>query len=423
MMKKESLIAKINKISIPLMFTSVTSLVMGMIDQIFVGHISIESFAGVGLVVSVLNCMVGVVGGLSIGFVIQFFDSKESVRDELFANYYMISLLIGMFFMLIIGGFSSSILKIGFGLKDKTLYEGAGYLKIYSVSFLLNMQIFICNAVFKIQKTTSCIFFTSLAGNIVNIILDYLLIFGKHGFPKLGTTGAAISTVIALVVTLLSEVIVILKRRYICRINCVSLKKMRDIIKYNIPLIAQELLEGVVLVFLTNMIVGRMGAITLAIFNISQQLINIVLMPAYGYSSAINVLINDDNYNKRYVAKSVFKVGAAAYFLFALIVYANRYTILGFFGEDYRGLKNTSVIIMVSIIIQGINYIFVLLRAMLQSMGEAEWILKITFLINIIISLCMIFFARNLVSLYLLLGMNYLAISVSSIKRIKRSFQ
>ena len=396
---------------------------MGMIDQIFVGHSSIESFAGVGLVVSVLNCIVGVLGVLSIGFVIQFFDSKESVREELFANYYMISLLIGMFFMLIIGGFSSSILKIGFGLKDKTLYEGAGYLKIYSVRFLLNMQIFICNAVFKIQKTTSCIFFTSLAGNIVNIILDYLLIFGKHGFPKLGTTGAAISTVIALVVTLLSEVIVILKRRYICRINCVSLKKMRDIIKYNIPLIAQELLEGVVLVFLTNMIVGRMGAITLAIFNISQQLINIVLMPAYGYSSAINVLINDDNYNKRDVAKSVFKVGAAAYFLFALIVYANRYTILGFFGEDYRGLKNTSVIIMVSIIIQGINYIFVLLRAMLQSMGEAEWILKITFLINIIISLCMIFFARNLVSLYLLLGMNYLAISVSSIKRIKRSFQ
>ena len=112
---------------------------------------------------------------------------------------------------------------------------------------------------------------------------------------------------------------------------------MRDIIKYNIPLIAQELLEGVVLVFLTNMIVGRMGAITLAIFNISQQLINIVLMPAYGYSSAINVLINDDNYNKRDVAKSVFKVGAAAYFLFALIVYANRYTILGFFGEDYLG--------------------------------------------------------------------------------------
>ena len=105
MMKKESLIAKINKISIPLMFTSVTSLVMGLIDQIFVGHISIESFAGVGLVVSVLNCIVGVLGVLSIGFVIQFFDSKESVRDELFANYYMISLLIGMFFMLIIGGF------------------------------------------------------------------------------------------------------------------------------------------------------------------------------------------------------------------------------------------------------------------------------------------------------------------------------
>ena len=420
-MKNTDLIAKINKISIPLMFTSVTSLVMGMIDQIFVGHISIESFAGVGLVVSVLNCIVGVLGVLSVGLVIQFFDSNESERDELIANYYVISLMIGFLFMLIIGAFSNPILKIGFGLRDKTLYEGAGYLKIYSVSFLLNMQIFVCNAVFKIQKKTGSIFFASLAGNVVNIILDYLLIFGKQGFPKLGTTGAAISTVIALMVTLLFEMTVILKRRYIRRINCVTPEKMRDIIKYNIPLIAQELLEGVVLVFLTNMIVGRMGAVTLSIFNISQQLINIVLMPAYGYSSAINVLINDDEYNKKDVAKTVIEVGAAAYFILALIVYANRYTILSFFGEDYRGIDSASIIILVSIIIQGINYIFVLFRAMLQSMGEAEWILKITCLINIIISLCMILFAKNLISLYLLLGMNYFAISVSSVRRIKRS--
>ena len=169
------------------------------------------------------------------------------------------------------------------------------------------------------------------------------------------------------------------------------------------------------------MIVGRMGAVTLAIFNISQQLINIVLMPAYGYSSAINVLINDDEYNRKDVAKTVIEVGVAAYFVLALIVYANRYAILSFFGEDYRGIDSASIIILVSIIIQGINYIFVLFRAMLQSMGEAEWILKITCLINIIISLCMILFAKNLISLYLLLGMNYFAISVSSVRRIKRS--
>jgi Na+-driven multidrug efflux pump len=105
----------------------------------------------------------------------------------------------------------------------------------------------------------------------------------------------------------------------------------------------------------------------------------------------------------------------------ALIVYANRYTILSFFGEDYRGIDSASIIILVSIIIQGINYIFVLFRAMLQSMGEAEWILKMTCLINVIVSLCMIFFAKNLISLYVLLGMNYFAISVSSARRIKRS--
>ena len=420
-MKKMTLLTRINQISLPLMFTSITSLVMGMIDQMFVGHISIESFAGVGLVVTVINCIVGVLGVLSIGLVIQFYESNEDELNKLFSNYYVISVIIGLLFLFVIGVFSNLFLKICFGLEDKILYEGTKYLKIYSISILLNMQIFICNAVFKIKRVTSYIFISSVVGNIVNIGLDYCLIFGKYGLPKMETTGAAISTILSLMVTLFLEIMVILKKGYIYKFCDVCYASMRSIIKYNIPLIAQELLEGVVLVFVTNMIVGRMGAIALAIYNISQQLISIVLMPAYGYSSAINILINDNEYEKKDVVKSTFEISMIVYLLLGIIIYVNRYDIIGLFGEDYRFMNNLSIIIIISIISQGANYGFILMRAVLQSIGESKWILKLTLFINILVSIGMFITAKNLIILYILLGMNYLVICLSSVKRIKRT--
>ena len=420
-MKKMTLLTRINQISLPLMFTSITSLVMGMIDQMFVGHISIESFAGVGLVVTVINCIVGVLGVLSIGLVIQFYESNEDELNKLFSNYYVISVIIGLLFLFVIGVFSNLFLKICFGLEDKILYEGTKYLKIYSISILLNMQIFICNAVFKIKRVTSYIFISSVVGNIVNIGLDYCLIFGKYGLPKMETTGAAISTILSLMVTLFLEIMVILKKGYIYKFCDVCYASMRSIIKYNIPLVAQELLEGVVLVFVTNMIVGRMGAIALAIYNISQQLISIVLMPAYGYSSAINILINDNEYEKKDVVKSTFEISMIVYLLLGIIIYVNRYDIIGLFGEDYRFMNNLSIIIIISIISQGANYGFILMRAVLQSIGESKWILKLTLFINILVSIGMFITAKNLIILYILLGMNYLVICLSSVKRIKRT--
>lgn len=59
---------EINKIAIPLIFSSLTSVCMGIIDQAFVGHISVYAYAGVGLVCSCINSLVGVLGAFSIAF-------------------------------------------------------------------------------------------------------------------------------------------------------------------------------------------------------------------------------------------------------------------------------------------------------------------------------------------------------------------
>ena len=56
------LIREINSTAIPLILSTVTGTVMGMIDQAFVGHISVYAYGGVGLVASCINSLIGVLG-------------------------------------------------------------------------------------------------------------------------------------------------------------------------------------------------------------------------------------------------------------------------------------------------------------------------------------------------------------------------
>lgn len=66
--ERKSCITELNKMALPLIAGSITSILMGIIDQAFIGHISLEAYAGVGLVYSCINSLVGVLGAFSIVF-------------------------------------------------------------------------------------------------------------------------------------------------------------------------------------------------------------------------------------------------------------------------------------------------------------------------------------------------------------------
>ena len=68
MNQKHTYLFEMNRIAIPLILSTVTSVLMGIIDQAFVGHISLDAYAGVGLVCSCVNSLVGVLGAFSIVF-------------------------------------------------------------------------------------------------------------------------------------------------------------------------------------------------------------------------------------------------------------------------------------------------------------------------------------------------------------------
>ena len=134
-----------------------------------------------------------------------------------------------------------------------------------------------------------------IIANLVNLLLDYLLIFGKFGCPRLEVVGAAVATLIAGMVAAICYLAVFLSRksdrafqtRSHSRIDFPDLRRM---LRIGLPMGVHNLMDmGSFTVFVA--LVGRMGDIALAANNAALTLISASFMPLYGFSMAAMTLV------------------------------------------------------------------------------------------------------------------------------------
>lgn len=137
----------------------------------------------------------------------------------------------------------------------------------------------------------------SLVGNAINILLNYLLIFGHWGFPELGVEGAAIATLASRIVMVAMAIIwMVLRKRlrgYVSNFNNVkwSWQEIAEQFKLGFPMALQNVLE--VGAFVTGaLIIGWYGASQLAAHHVSIQVIALTYRMASGIGSATTVRVS-----------------------------------------------------------------------------------------------------------------------------------
>lgn len=72
------------------------------------------------------------------------------------------------------------------------------YSKIAGIGLGINMLLFIFSSYFKNLQKPMVYLYGTIISLVVNFVLDYMLVFGKFGFPKMGVIGAGIGTVAGL---------------------------------------------------------------------------------------------------------------------------------------------------------------------------------------------------------------------------------
>ncbi|MDE6521113.1 MAG: MATE family efflux transporter [Ruminococcus sp.] len=178
---------------------------------------------------------------------------------------------------------------------DETLIAlGADYLRSVSFSYLFLgiSQIYLC-----IMKNCGhagkCSLISSFSV-ILNILFNWLLIFGVGIFPRMEVSGAALATTISKAAELIWTIIVMLKKdnlkirlKYIIHTEKVL---MKDYLKYALPVLGNQLAWGMGFT-MYSVILGHMGSDATAANSIANIIKNLVICVCQGVSSATAVIL------------------------------------------------------------------------------------------------------------------------------------
>lgn len=182
-------------------------------DNLMVGRLGAESLAAVSLAVAIIA--VPVVIGMGIAFALPALVSEAEGAGETkkISQYFKHSFIIN----LCIGIVSCILILVGLPLMDY-LGQDPGVVilaksyMIMSALGMIPMMIFMSFRSFSDgMSETKPPMVAMLLGNVLNIGLNYLLIFGNHGFPALGVEGAALASLIARVAMIIFIVILLMR--------------------------------------------------------------------------------------------------------------------------------------------------------------------------------------------------------------------
>lgn len=130
----------------------------------------------------------------------------------------------------------------------------------------------------------------------VNIVLDYLLVFGIGPFPEMGIRGAALASAIAelcctAVFIVATQIKIDAKRYSLFRFRVLSFRLIGRLIRVAIPVMAQNFFT-ILSWLLFFLIIERLGEAELATSNIVRSLYIVMQIPLMGFNSAANTLVS-----------------------------------------------------------------------------------------------------------------------------------
>lgn len=191
---------KLLKIFVPIMLSNLISQIQMFIDRIFLGRMNILYMSAVGNATAPVWTTMSFVFSLSMGasiLISQSVGEKDIEKSKDYAasliKFHNIIPILLFFFWTFCGPLVFRLM----GVSENVMGLCVTYTRIYAPVFLVLGLFASYSVVFQTSNYTKPLVTYGIIRSLLNIILDYLLIFGKFGFPRMEITGAALGTTIA----------------------------------------------------------------------------------------------------------------------------------------------------------------------------------------------------------------------------------
>jgi MATE family multidrug resistance protein len=377
-------IREIARLAWPITLSFLSYHIMGIIDVFMIGQLGKESVAAVGLGLTFFWLMVMPCEGFFDSALILFSRAVGQNRNAELKNYlfYEIVAACGVSVLCLVLYF-----PVSWAMKFATdsalvLQQARLYMFINVITVLAYFVSWIVGRfLIAIKKNRITALYSYVAVG-VNILFNYILIFGKFGFPALGVLGAALATVSARLVFLLlmvqyawRESKAIFSTADKIDRNWIYLKR---IVALGSPMAQTNLIEvGSWTMFVAW--IGRLGTVALASHEIALKIKDFLVIPAQSVGSVTTSLVGEhlakrDQTEAKKIAFSAVVLMAVLMGTYGIVLLIIPKFLVGLFIEDSEVYKTGATLLRIMALYQVMDAIFIVSRAALTGVEDVRFV-------------------------------------------------
>lgn len=387
------------KIAIPIILSSMGTTFVQIIDTLMVGRLGTIELAAVSFSSAIFFLGSLFASGLLMGgtpIIGQLYSKGEDKQiSAFFANMMYISIYISVIIGLLL--YVVRFFMPYMGQDPAVIVFAKQYFLILILSLLPNSVFFVFKQWLEGLGNTVVAMVITLISNLINIVFNYLLIYGKFGFPELGVVGAGIATLISrimLVVLFVIYLCVVKKwRRYHQNIfsNLFQLAKQKELFKVGLPIAVHTLLE-VSAFSLSGIMMGWISATAMASHQICSNISMVSFTILLGIANATTIRVShqygaNDYRSMKMAATASVHLCLVVTILMGTLFVLLRYPILHLFTKDAEVVEIGAQILIAVGIYQIFDGMQVVGAGILRGIKDVKITMYVAFLAYIIINL------------------------------------
>lgn len=374
----------LTKLVVPIFIETLLIMMLGAVDTIMLSQYSDESVAAVGVVNQIVMFAFLIFEVINIGTSVlcsQYLGAKMQKN--------MVQVVgVALLFNLVIGLLISAILHYGattllgwMGLRPELLKYGIGYMQIVGAFAFFQAISFTISASLRSADKAIYPMMVTVLVNIMNIIGNYSLIFGKLGMPALGAEGAAISTSVARGVSMV-VLFVILFRKHIPRFPLHYFRpfpwvELKNLLKVGLPSAGENMsysFSQVVITFFINILGNNALATRTYTVNIVMFVYLFAIAMAQGGAISIGHLVGQKKIRAAYLlGKYVMRLSILVSLVLSCVWAASGHFIFSMLTDNQEIIKMGVTIMMVDIIVEIGRAVNIYATNALRSAGDVNF--------------------------------------------------
>ncbi len=278
-------------LALPVMGTQIANTMVQIVDTMFIGRINNLSLGAVALTGTLIWNLQMVSEGFATGLtatISRRIGEKQPRKASDYLRTGLISTVIFSLFLLPIVLLGTDRIFVLMKMPEELYPMAKSYFQTFVKFLPFIYGLTALQAAFNASGETKTTLMVSIFMNIINIILDWALIFGHLGLPEMGIAGAALASGISFSVGFITLLIISFSREWSPLKGTVlfSVKYLKMILKIGIPGLISYMAMGISQMLVMILTVTPLGSFSLGAFHIVMKLASISFMPGFGFAIA-----------------------------------------------------------------------------------------------------------------------------------------